>query len=215
MKTGGINREKYDVDEIQQRILNGDGGSWIKETYDPDAIFQLDRYHVYQEILRKINDRSAQREARNLFEEGKTEELLEFLLVYADSVETTDEKITGAEMHASYIDILITIKPDCYLIESRGKDTGTKRRNCIQNMGVQESQNCTVITMRMKHRRMRWSVKGASNMAKVLCCKENKELCRTIEKYTDGLIFNARMNEIMETLSAAKTSKKMGKEIDM
>ena len=41
--------------------------------------FQLDRYHVYQEILRKINDRSAQREARNLFEEGKTEELLEFL----------------------------------------------------------------------------------------------------------------------------------------
>ena len=42
--------------------------------------------------MRKINDRSAQREARNLFEEGKTEELLEFLLVYADSVETTDEK---------------------------------------------------------------------------------------------------------------------------
>ncbi|MFR5618102.1 MAG: UPF0236 family transposase-like protein [Clostridium sp.] len=78
-KTGGINREKYDVDEIQQRILNGDGGSWINETYDPDAIFQLDRYHVYQEILRKINDRKCAERARNLFEEGKTEELLEFL----------------------------------------------------------------------------------------------------------------------------------------
>ena len=35
---------KYNVDEIQQRILNGDGGSWIKEPYDPDVIFQLDRY---------------------------------------------------------------------------------------------------------------------------------------------------------------------------
>lgn len=45
-------------------------------------------------------------------------------------------------------------------------------------------------------------------MAKVLCCKENKELCHTIEKYTDGLIFNARMNEIMETLSAAKHRKR-------
>ena len=44
---------KYNVDEIQQRILNGDGGSWIKEPYDPDVIFQLDRYHIYQEILRK------------------------------------------------------------------------------------------------------------------------------------------------------------------
>ena len=28
----------YDAEEIRQRILNGDGGSWIKETYDPDAI---------------------------------------------------------------------------------------------------------------------------------------------------------------------------------
>ena len=84
-KREALIEKKYDVDEIQQRILNGDGGSWIKETYDPDAIFQLDRYHVYQEILRKISDRNAQREARNLFEEGKTEKLLEFLLVYADS----------------------------------------------------------------------------------------------------------------------------------
>ena len=83
-KREALIEKKYDVDEIQQRILNGDGGSWIKETYDPDAIFQLDRYHVYQEILRKISDRNAQREARNLFEEGKTEKLLEFLLVYAD-----------------------------------------------------------------------------------------------------------------------------------
>lgn len=45
--------------------------------------------------------------------------MLEFLLVYADSVETTDEKIRGAEMHVSYIDILITIKSDCCLIKSR------------------------------------------------------------------------------------------------
>ena len=61
--------------------------------------------------------------------------------------------------------------------------------------------------MRMKHRRMRWSAKGANNLAKVLRCKENKELCSTI----DGLIFHARMNEVIETLSAAKTPKKDGK----
>ena len=47
-------RKKYNADEIGQRILNGDGGSWIHEPYDPDTIFQLDRYHIYQEILRKI-----------------------------------------------------------------------------------------------------------------------------------------------------------------
>ena len=211
-KREALIEKKYDVDEIQQRILNGDGGSWIKETYDPDAIFQLDRYHVYQEILRKINDRSAQREARNLFEEGKTEELLEFLLVYADSVETADEKDNRSRNARELYRYLNNNKAGLLPYRKQGKKIPEPREGIVyKNMGVQESQNCTVITMRMKHRRMRWSVKGASNMAKVLCCKENKELCRTIEKYTDGLIFNARMNEIMETLSAAKTSKKDGK----
>ena len=48
-------------------------------------------------------------------------------------------------------------------------------------------------------------------MVKVLCCKENKALCHTIVRYTDGLFFDACINEIMEILSAAKTSKKDGK----
>ena len=30
---------RYDADEIKQRILNGDGGSWIREDYDPEVIF--------------------------------------------------------------------------------------------------------------------------------------------------------------------------------
>ena len=52
--------------EKERRILNGDGGSWIKEAYDPDVIFQLDRYHIYQEILRKIGDKEAQKAVREL-----------------------------------------------------------------------------------------------------------------------------------------------------
>ncbi len=72
-------RKKYAADEIKQRILNGDGGSWIKEPYDPDAIFQLDRYHIYQEILRKISNKEAQKEVRRLFEEEKIDEMLEYI----------------------------------------------------------------------------------------------------------------------------------------
>lgn len=78
-------------------------------------------------------------------------------------------------------------------------------------MGVQENQNCTVITLRMKHRRMRWSVKGANNMAKALYRKENRELIDTIERYTDGLIFTMQMQEVIKILSAAKAPKKDGK----
>ena len=39
----------------------------------------------------------------------------------------------------------------------------------------------------------------------------NKELIDTIERYTDGLVFTMQLNEIVETLSAAKTPKKDGK----
>ena len=78
-------------------------------------------------------------------------------------------------------------------------------------MGVQENQNCTLITLRMKNRRMRWSVNGANNLAKILCRKENKELIETIERYTDGLVITMQMQEIVETLSAAKAPKKEGK----
>ena len=80
-----------------------------------------------------------------------------------------------------------------------------------KHMGVQESQNCTVITMRMKHRRMRWSKAGANNLAKALYRKENKELINTIERYTDGLIFTMQMREVIEVLSAAKAPTNDGK----
>ena len=78
-------------------------------------------------------------------------------------------------------------------------------------MGVQENQNCTVITLRMKNRRMRWSVSGANNLAKALYRKENRELIETIDRYTDGLVFTLQMQEIVQTLSAAKAPKKDGK----
>ena len=65
--------------------------------------------------------------------------------------------------------------------------------------------------MRMKHRRMRWSVTGANNLAKALYRRENKELIQTIERYTDGLVFTMQMREAIEILSAAKAPKKDGK----
>ena len=80
-----------------------------------------------------------------------------------------------------------------------------------KGMGIQESQNCTVITLRMKHRRMRWSERGANHLAKALYRKENRELVEMIERYTDGLVSPMQTKEVIETLSAAKAPKKEGK----
>lgn len=205
-------RKKYNADEIQQRILNGDGGSWIKEPYDPDVIFQLDRYHIYQEILRKISDKKAQEEIRKLFDEEKMDEMLEYIRVYATSVESPDEADKKSRKARELYQYLKNNRGGLLPYDKQGKEIPAPQAGMIyKRMGVQENQNCTTITLRMKNRRMRWSVKGANNLAKVLYRKENRELIETIDRYTEGLIFTIQMQEIVETLSVAKAPKKDGK----
>lgn len=205
-------RKKYDADEIGQRILNGDGGSWIKEPYDPETIFQLDRYHIYQEILRKIRDKKAQNDIRSLFDEGKMDEMLEYIQTYATSIESPEIEDKSSKKARELYQYLSNNKEGLLPYHKRGIPIPEPEEGIVyKGMGIQESQNCTVITLRMKHRRMRWSEKGANNLAKALYQKENKELVETIDRYTDGLIVTLRMQEIIETLSAAKAPKKDGK----
>lgn len=205
-------RKKYNADEIGQRILNGDGGSWIHEPYDPDTIFQLDRYHIYQEILRKISNKDAQKDIRSLFEEEKIEEMLEYIQIYATSVASPDETDKSTKKAMELYQYLNNNKEGLLAYNKRGITIPEPKEGILyKGMGIQESQNCTVITMRMKHRRMRWSVKGANNLAKALYRKENKDLINTIDRYTDGLVFTMQMKDIVETLSAAKAPKKDGK----
>lgn len=204
-------RKKYAADEIGQRILNGDGGSWIKEPYDPDTIFQLDRYHIYQEILRKISNKDAQKEIRRLFDEEKMDEMLEYIQIYATSVASQDENDKSSKKAMELYQYLNN-KDGLLPYDKRGINIPAPEKGILyKGMGIQETQNCTVITLRMKHRRMRWSVNGANNHAKALYRKENRELVETIDRYTDGLVFTMQMQEIIETLSAAKAPKKDGK----
>ena len=202
----------YDVDEIGQRILNGDGGSWIKEIYDPEALFQLDRFHIYKEIKKKIRDAQAQEEVKELLEQQKIDEMLEYIQVYADSIESEDPKDKGSRNARELHKYLKNNREGLVPYQERGIELPEAPEGIeYKNMGVQENQNCTAITMRMKHRRMRWSESGANNMAKALYRKENRELIDTIERYTDGLVFTMQMEEIVKTLSAAKAPKKDGK----
>ena len=211
-KREALIEKKYDAGEIQQRVLNGDGGSWIKEAYDPEVIFQLDRFHIYQEIKRKLKEKEAQEAVTELFEARKTEEMLEYIRIYADSVETNDETDKRSSNAKKLYEYLSNNKEGLLPYQERGiKIPEAKPGIIYKNMGVQENQNCTVITLRMKHRRMRWSENGANNMAKTLYRKENRELVDTIERYTDGLVLRMQMQEVIESLSAAKAPKKDGK----
>lgn len=206
-------RSIYNADEIEYRILNGDGGSWIKDPYEPDTVFQLDRFHIRQEIKRKLNqDKEASKVVEGLFEAERMDEMLSYIRIYADSVETDDEKDKRAKKAWELYQYLNNNKEGLMPYQKRGISLPEAPEGMrYGNMGVQENQNCTVITMRMKGNRKRWSEKGANNMAKILYRKENKELAETVNRYAEGLIFNVRMTEVITTLSAAKAPKRDGK----
>lgn len=175
-KREALIEKKYDAEEIQQRVLNGDGGSWIKEAYDPEVIFQLDRFHIYQEIKRRLKEKEAQEAVTELFESQKIDEMLEYIQIYEDSVESDDETDKRSSNAKKLYEYLSNNKEGLLPYQERGiKIPEAKAGILYKNMGVQENQNCTVITLRMKHRRMRWSANGANNMAKTLYRKENFE----------------------------------------
>ena len=138
--------------------------------------------------------------------------MLEYIEVYATSVESPDAKDKESKHARELLQYLRNNKHGLLPYAKQGIKIPEPSEGILyKQMGVQESQNCTVITMRMKHRRMRWSKAGANNLAKALYRKENKELINTIERYTDGLIFTMQMREVIEILSAAKAPTKDGK----
>lgn len=138
--------------------------------------------------------------------------MLKYIEVYATSVESPDEKDKKSKKARELYQYLSNNKEGLLPYQKRGINIPEPEEGILyKGMGIQESQNCTVITLRMKNRRMRWSVKGANNLAKALYRKENRELVETIDRYTDGLVFAVCMQEIIETLSAARAPKKDGK----
>ena len=206
-------RSIYNADEIEYRILNGDGGSWIRDPYEPETIFQLDRFHIRQEIKRKLDkDREAARMAEELFGAEKMDEMLEHIQVYADSVDTGEEGDQRAKKARELWQYLDKNREGLMPYQKRGIELPEPPEGMrYGNMGVQENQNCTVITMRMKGGRKRWSEGGANNMAKLLYRKENRELPQTVNRYAEELVFNVRMADVITSLSAAKAPKKDGK----
>ncbi len=188
------------------------GGAWIREPYDPDTIVQPDRYHIYQENLRKIGDKKARKGIRELFDSGKPEEMLEYIRIYADSVASDDKSDKRRKKAMELYGYLYNNRDGLLPWQKRGaKIPEAPEGTVYKSMGVQENQNCTVITLRMKHRRMRWSENGANNLGKVLYRKESRELIETIERYADGHAPVTGLEDAIETLSAAKAPKKDGK----
>lgn len=206
-------KTKYNTEEVMLRVLNGDGAGWVKNCEDPDTVFQLDRFHIYQKILKCIRDKEMQNWLRNLYDSCKINELLEAIQIYADSMATGDEKDKGEKKALELYEYLEENK--AYLLSYQDREGIEIPRApeglVYKNLGTQENQNCSNITLRMKNNKSSWSIAGGGHMAKILVRFANKSIWNDIFHYKDAVIESDREPIILKILSAAKAPKADGK----
>lgn len=202
----------YDPEKIGLRIFNGDGGSWVHDEYDAGAVEQFDRFHVIRPIRSKTSHDKARKEMLELLRADKIDELVEYAEIYYNSIcteEETEEEKAALELK----EFLENNKDKLAGYKARGIDIPEPSEGiAYKNMGVQENQNCTVITLRMKGKRRRWAQKSAANMVRLLYYRENKELQDAVDRYTDGLVWVEPIKEMLnKPLSAAAVAMVDGK----
>lgn len=198
----------YDPEKIGHRVLNSDGGSWIKDEYDADTIQQLDRFHVKKAIRDKVAYPDVRSAMLDMLGRNKSEELVEYAQIYCDSI-CPDDDVQDVQDAEELRDYLANHEKELALYNARDIDLPEAPDGLIyKNMGVQENQNCTVIGLRMKGKRKRWTRRGANNIIRLLYYKENGDLIDAIDRYTDGeILIEPIRDKLKMPLSAAKALK--------
>jgi len=198
-------RQRFDMDGIERRVTNVDGEAWMRTVAeDNDSILQLDAYHRSKALIKAVSDKGDRGLLNNAINEKDVEKTLSLIceMAWDEQDEPTREKLVKlyGYFHNNK-DILLTWQERG--IELPAPPEGVAYRG----MGVQESNNYSLITNRMKHRRGSWSDRGGDRMAKTLCFRGTLGLDAILGTLPDPAPAEARV----EPLSAAKAPQYDGK----
>jgi hypothetical protein len=204
----GVIGAHYNVDEVELRILNGDGANWIKRSVTDETVhYQLDPFHRNRAIFRAAPDENARKTMLKLLYKNGIEDLLSYIDALANSMEDETSELALRELYAYFSNN----KDGLIGYNQRGLDLPQPPEGKeYRHMGAMESNIFSIIGNRMKGRRRCWSVAGGNNLARLLCLKVTGKLhdavrtCTSVmpEKYAD---------EVITIFSSAKTQKSVGK----
>lgn len=178
---------KYKMDKVKIRALNSDGGSWIQKLKTEKTIVQADPYHFQEKISACIEDEEDVKKMKQLYYKRQYREMMKFINELKYKCGGECEQIKKLEALEKYCtkrktqmkryneDEKIKLK-----LSELSKKTGLKYRN----MGCQESNNYSILTRRMKHKRMIWSKEGSENIAKVIVVRASESTKNMICKYS-------------------------------
>lgn len=178
---------KYDMSKVELRVLNSDGGSWIKKLLTAKAIYQADSYHLKEKITTHVRDAEDSEILKVMFYKKEYSKMIEYVEALKYKYDGEVQEVEKLEELKKY---LVKRKNDMKRykdyegvrekLKGYSKKTGLKYRN----MGCQESNNYCRLTRRMKKKRMSWSKNGSENIAKVITMYAS-ESCTDIIKHLD------------------------------
>lgn len=201
--------EKYNLEEVSQRILNADGASWIKKVKDKSTCFQLDPFHRNKAVKEKIHNRQAADDIMKLLEEEKIDELFGYLERYRNRL-WEEVEIKDAEELIRYYE---SNREGLLPYQSQGLELPKHPEGLeYRKMGTMENHVWSVIARRMKHNHTSWSKRGGNHLAKILAKKCSGKLYEVTEKLKVPVFEEEQVEELYrEILTAAKAPKKDGK----
>jgi hypothetical protein len=205
----GMLGSEYNLDEIEKRILNGDGASWIKRQSEGEGIhYQLDPFHKSRAIIRNVRDRQARATMMIFLKENKYEEISMYLSALEKDSEDEKVKKQLRDLQNYFAENQSGLMP--YL--ARGLDLPALEDGLeYRCMGTMEHNICDVISQRMKRRKGSWSLAGGGNMAKLLAYKASRRLKGVLNQFSPGYMSPRLTELIQDPLSAAQISHKTGK----
>ena len=203
----GVIAANWSVDEIEVRVLNGDGARWIKRSVDDDTLYQLDPFHRNKAVVCAAPDKNSRKTMFKLLYSNQIEALLLYIDALANSVEDEEQECALRNLHT-------------YFSNNKAGLTGYKQRGIdlpeppegkeYRGMGAMESNVFSVIGNRMKGRRRNWSIKGGNNLARILCLKATHKLCDAVAALSTQMP-GKYAEEVIRSFSARKISESAGK----
>lgn len=203
----GLVASRFNVKGIELRIRNGDGAGWVQGFGNAD-INVLDVFHRNKALLTHVQHDGL----RKLLMKQLYDKNIPMLLACIEAMINSEED-TKIQEHYRTLQTYYESNVDG-LLSAYDRDVkipGTSEPGVIHHarLGSMESNVFTLVGNRMKGRRACWSVRGATNLANLLCLYHTTGF---EGMFTDFALPTAKMTASdWKPLSASKAPLKEGK----
>lgn len=205
----GVIASVYNTDEIEMRLLGGDGAGWVRRSQTDETVhFQLDQFHRNKAVLQYVADPDARKVIMKLLYEKEIGLLFAAIEGYAELSEDTKEQ----ENYLKLLKYFQNNQDGLVPCHQRGLELPGSPEGCTyRHLGAMESNIFTILGNRMKGRRACWSIKGGDNLARLLCLKFTGRLSNKTHNLTSCTLPRHYADEVPLQLSAAKSPAHEGK----